>query len=217
MTMNVLLTQFFDSSSGFPVANSTTYLLQIYLPVMVWMILVFIVFYFLLRKYTFGNWTVDNPNPYFGETFDMPRGVFRGTLTLTLLFVSVMLELVSVHTPGFEDNVHEFLVAFQMMIAFYFGSKVMHHVTSADKHKVKAVAENQTLQKKALLAIKHKAKAATASTPPPAPESDLTEEEMLDMEEEMALAHAHGDLSDDTAVDDNSSGEDDFNDPNAQG
>ena len=32
-----------------------------------------------------------------------------------------------------------------MMIAFYFGAKVMHHVTSVDKSKTKALAEASTV------------------------------------------------------------------------
>jgi hypothetical protein len=100
----------------------------------------------LLRKYTFGKWTKETPNPYAGETFDMPRGVFRGTLTLSLLFIVVILELVNVRIIGFEDEIKELMVAFQMMIAFYFGSKVMHHMTSTDRKKTEVIAESNYTQ-----------------------------------------------------------------------
>ncbi len=127
--------------------NNTEFLWQVYIPIVLWLLIVFAFFILLLRKYTFGNWTVVNPNPYAGETFDMPRGIFRGILTLTLLFVAVILELVNVRIVGFEQEMHEFMVAFEMMIAFYFGSKVMHHITSADRkkseHKVQ-MTENQS-------------------------------------------------------------------------
>ncbi len=113
---------------------------QVYVPIMVWLVLVLIFLILLFIRYTFGNWTPENPNPYQGETFGMPRGTFRGILTMTLLFVVVILELVNVRVVGFEEEMHYLMAAFQMMIAFYFGSKVMHHITSVDKQKALAEA-----------------------------------------------------------------------------
>jgi amino acid permease len=124
--------------------NSHTYWLSIYAPIAFWMALVLGFFILLLKKYTFGDWTKANPNPYDGETFNMPRGVFRGILTLTLLFVTVILELANVRILGTEDGFHEFIVAFQMMVAFYFGSKVMHHITSTERQKTQFIAEAQS-------------------------------------------------------------------------
>jgi amino acid permease len=132
--------------------NPGQYMWQVYVPIMIWLIVVLAFFIILLKKYTFGNWTAEKPNPYAGETFDMPRGVFRGTLTLSLLFIVVILELVNVRIIGFEDEIKELMVAFQMMIAFYFGSKVMHHMTSTDRKKTEVIAEQtsyvQTTQTK---------------------------------------------------------------------
>ncbi len=124
---------------------------QVYFPIMLWLVLVLIFLILLFIRYTFGNWTPENPNPYEGETFGMPRGTFRGILTMTLLFVVVILELVNVRVVGFELEIHELMVAFQMMIAFYFGAKVMHHITAVDKKKALAQAglnpddSNQTI------------------------------------------------------------------------
>ncbi len=122
--------------------NPSQFMWQVFVPIGLWLIIVLGFFVLLLNKYTFGKWTDENPNPYAGETFDMPRGVFRGTLTLTLVYIVVVLELVNVRIIGFEDEIHELMVAFQMMIAFYFGSKVMHHMASTDRKKTEAVAEN---------------------------------------------------------------------------
>lgn len=122
--------------------NQSQYMWQVFVPIGVWLLLVLGFFVLLLNKYTFGKWTVENPNPYSGETFDMPRGVFRGTLTLTLVFIVTVLELVNVRVIGFEDEIHELMVAFQMMIAFYFGSKVMHHMSSTDRKKTEAVSKS---------------------------------------------------------------------------
>ena len=125
-------------------ATDQAFLYQVYLPIGIWLIILLGFFILLLKKYTFGNWSKDKPSPFEGETFDMPRGTFRGILTLTLLYVTVILELVTVHTPGYEEEIREFIVAFQMMIAFYFGAKVMHHVTSADRQKAEIKANTGT-------------------------------------------------------------------------
>ena len=122
--------------------NPSQFMWQVFVPIGLWLIIVLGFFVLLLKKYTFGAWTEESPNPYAGETFDMPRGVFRGTLTLTLVYIVVVMELVNVRIIGFEDEIHELMVAFQMMIAFYFGSKVMHHMASTDRKKTEAVAEN---------------------------------------------------------------------------
>lgn len=124
--------------------DSSEYLLQVYLPIAIWLLIVFLLFIFLLRKFTFGKWTKENPNPHAGETLDMPRGTFRGIITLSLLFVAIRLELLTIHIQGFEEQIHEFMVAFQMMLAFYFGSKVMHHMTSSEKAKTEIKAEAHT-------------------------------------------------------------------------
>ncbi len=120
--------------------NPSDFLWHVEVPIGIWLVTVLAFFILLLKKYTFGNWTTESPNPYAGETFDMPRGVFRGILTLTLLFVAIILELVNVRVIGFESEMKEFMVTFQMMIAFYFGSKVVHHVTSVDKKKTESIS-----------------------------------------------------------------------------
>ncbi|PIE85972.1 MAG: hypothetical protein CSA05_02935 [Bacteroidia bacterium] len=127
------------------------YFMTLYLPILIWIILVLIVVFLSLWKYTFGHWTAENPNPYQDETLGLPRGIFRGLLTITLLFVTVLLEVVHVRLGKDELNFREFLVAFQMMIAFYFGSKVMHHVTSVDGKKVRYKTDAQVEVKKTTL------------------------------------------------------------------
>ena len=112
----------------------------VYVPVLLWLIGVIILFFYLLKKYTFGDWTEENSNPYQNETFGMPRGVMRGILTLSLLFVVVLLEVVALQETNVEKYIDELLVGFQMMLAFYFGSKVMHHVTKADERKSKEMS-----------------------------------------------------------------------------
>ena len=121
--------------------NRGEYYLTVYMPVMIWLIISLIFIIVMFKKYTFGDWTKENPNPNDGETFNMPRGTIRGILTMSLLFITVVIELANVRIVGLEEEFSEFLAAFQMMVAFYFGAKVMHHISSVDKSKTKAMSE----------------------------------------------------------------------------
>jgi hypothetical protein len=123
--------------------QSMEYMTQIFIPVMVWLLGILILFILLLRKYTLGKWTPENPNPYKKQTLGMPGGIFRGVITMTLLFVVILFEAVNIKDPGFEARADMLLVSFQMMIAFYFGSKVMHHVTAVDGKKTQTVVQAQ--------------------------------------------------------------------------
>ncbi len=131
----IQLLQIFPDTVPYYEGHPTEFFWMVYFPIMAWMVLVLIFLVALFLKYTFGNWSPENPNPYEKETFGMPRGTFRGILTLTLLWVVVVLELVNVRMQGFEAQMHELMIAFQMMIGFYFGAKVMHHITSVEKQK----------------------------------------------------------------------------------
>lgn len=115
--------------------HNSEFIWQVLVPIFGWLALLLAFFIILFFKFTFAKWTTENPNPYQDETWGMPRGTFRGSLTLTLLFVAVILEVVNVKIVGFESEIYQFMIAFQMMIAFYFGAKVMHHITSSDKKK----------------------------------------------------------------------------------
>ena len=53
----------------------------------------------------------------------------------------MVIELANVKIIGLEAEFSEFMAAFQMMIAFYFGAKVMHHINSVDKTKTKMLAQ----------------------------------------------------------------------------
>jgi hypothetical protein len=67
-------------------------------------------------------------NPYKAETFGLPGGTIRATLTLTLLFLNIALFYISVYAPPsniFADRVEFMATAFLMMIAFYFGTKAV--------------------------------------------------------------------------------------------
>ena len=133
--------KYIDSVQYF-VNNHSEFMWQVLLPIFLWLGLLLSFFIFLFVRFTFGKWTTENPNPYQDETFGMPRGTFRGSLTLTLVYIVTVLELVNVRVVGFEMEIRMLMESFQMMIAFYFGSKVMHHVTASDKKKAIAIANS---------------------------------------------------------------------------
>lgn len=113
----------------------------LYVPIFVWLVGLIILLIILLRKYTFGDWTPEKPNPYVAETLGMPTGIFRGLITLTLLYCVVVFEVNNFVTKQTSERIFsEFMVSFQMMIAFYFGSKVVSQLSSSEEKKTEVKA-----------------------------------------------------------------------------
>ncbi len=108
----------------------------------IWMSGVIVLFILLLKKFTFGKWGKENQNPHFGETLAIPRGFFRGILTLSLLFFTILFYIGNLYFNYGLGKLGELTTAFEMMLAFYFGAKVMHHLASNDKNKTKAIIES---------------------------------------------------------------------------
>jgi hypothetical protein len=158
----------------------------IYIPIIVWIVIVILFLGILSKRYTFGKWTTENPNPYCNETLGMPRGVMRGILTLSLLFTLLLLEIFAIENPTFEANINQFIVAFQMMLAFYFGSQVMHHLTSSEQAKTKHITDT--------IAKVEETKAAVMSAP------TTTNTSVTVVEEKGATELAEEDFSDEDAV-----------------
>ena len=82
----------------------------------------------LMHKYTFNK---DN-NPYRNETLGLPPGTLRAILTLTILIVVVVMVCLSMVIRQLEGTYDQLLTAFELMIAFYFGSKIMSNVSDSD-------------------------------------------------------------------------------------
>ncbi len=122
--------------------NQENEILYLYIPVIAWAALLIIFFLVLARKYTLGKWDTSNPNPYSGETLGLPKGTLRGILTLTIMFVAILLEIFTLNTPEYEHHISQFLTAFQMVIAFYFGGQVMSQLTNAETKKTEMISEN---------------------------------------------------------------------------
>ncbi len=101
----------------------------------------------LLNEYTFKDWG-NKENPYKDETLGLPRGTLRGVLTLTLLVVVVILVCASMVVKPLQGGFDSLIDAFQVMLAFYFGSKIMHHVTDSDKKKTQSKNDAETIKAK---------------------------------------------------------------------
>ncbi len=79
-----------------------------------------------------------NPDsPYINETLSMPPGVFRAILTVTLLFAIVLLEGYALTNTEHYDKIQKILnpliTAFELMIAFYFGTKMVDRISGKEK------------------------------------------------------------------------------------
>ncbi len=122
--------------------NRETFTLIVIWAFIIWMVGIIVLLVLLLKKYTFGKWDTEHPNPYNGETFAIPRGFFRGTLTLSLLFFMILFYIGNFYFGYGSGKLGELTTAFEMMLAFYFGAKVMHHLASNDKNKTAAMVES---------------------------------------------------------------------------
>ncbi len=114
-------------------------ILAVGLPIFAWIILV-VLYLWKLTKTFLLNGDSNVENPYKAETMGLPRGTIRGILTLTLLFIAILLQLYAIRHDALE-KINVMMGAFELMLAFYFGSKVMHHLSATDKYKTQAVAE----------------------------------------------------------------------------
>jgi len=105
--------------------------------ILAWLVLLTLFVYKLARKFTYDY----QKNPYKEETLGMPRGTFRGLLTMTLLVVLIVMVCMSLLIDQFQGNFESLVGAFEVMIAFYFGSKIMTQVSEHDKNKAETKAK----------------------------------------------------------------------------
>jgi hypothetical protein len=118
-------------------------LLTVFLPLIIWLILMLIYLWLLSKRYPLGNYNSpgQGENPYKTETMGLPRGIIRGMLSLTILIGAVLFQIYALRFLESADKIASFMTAFEIVLGFYFGSKVVHHLASVDKNKVKAVAK----------------------------------------------------------------------------
>jgi hypothetical protein len=91
-----------------------------------WFVFIITIFLILFFRFPLGSkWTNENRNPFVKETFAMPRGIMRSIITLSLLFVVLLIQVIYFDRVDIEKKIDGLMVAFQMMIAFYFGEKAL--------------------------------------------------------------------------------------------
>jgi hypothetical protein len=115
--------------------------LLLFVPMMVWIGLIIALFVLLLVKYTLSR--KGGHKLHRDQTFAMPPGIFRGILTLSVLFAVLLLQVVGVRFLAeegsawlrFQDAIDPLVVAFQMILSFYFGAKIIGHLADVDRDK----------------------------------------------------------------------------------
>ncbi len=99
-----------------------------------WMIVVVYWLNSMFKKYTLNT---EYDNPFRNETLGLPNGTMRSILTLTILFVVVILVCLSMLVQQLQGSYENMMTAFEVMLAFYFGGKIMEQVSTSDKEKAK--------------------------------------------------------------------------------
>lgn len=121
----------------------------VFLPLLIWIILVIVFLWLLVKKYPLGIYSRKSnlENPYKLETMGIPRGVIRGILALTVLVAVVLFQIYALRFLESDEKISSFISAFEIVLGFYFGAKVVHHITASDKNKIKAVAGSKGEEK----------------------------------------------------------------------
>lgn len=139
----MILLQVANSISEMSKISDRALLLTVFLPMMIWLILMLAFIWLLAKRFPLGSF--DTPgygeNPYKTETMGLPRGLIRGMLTLTILIGTILFQIYALRFLESAEKITPFMTAFEIMLGFYFGSKVVHHLASVDKNKVKAAAK----------------------------------------------------------------------------
>ena len=115
-------------------ALSNAYLTFVLALLIIWFLGVVIFLIYMVFKYDPLRF-VDNP--YINQTWSLPPGVFRGILAITLLLTAVLLEGYALTNMDKWQEIQKvlepLLTAFQLMIAFYFGTKMVSMVSGQSK------------------------------------------------------------------------------------
>jgi L-asparagine transporter-like permease len=87
-----------------------------------WLILMAVFLVYLMRKYDTRRFP---ENPYKNETLGLPPGTIRAVLTMTLLMLIIVAEIYILVYGRKEEDIQYLHTGFQMMLAFYFGTRVV--------------------------------------------------------------------------------------------
>ena len=115
---------------------SNAYLTFVLALLIVWFLGVIIFLIYMVFKY---DPLKNMDSPYVEQTLSLPPGVFRAILTITLLLAVVLLEGYALTNIDKYQEIQKvldpLLTAFQLMIAFYFGTKMVGMVSGKSKIK----------------------------------------------------------------------------------
>lgn len=78
-------------------------------------------------------------NPYERDSLGLPPGTLRGLLALTALVMFLVVEMVNLFDTSLERSFSELVVAFQMVLAFYFGSRAVEVLQTRERELANAV------------------------------------------------------------------------------
>lgn len=108
-----------------------------------WLVVVIYWLNKMMDKYTYGVQAAGEKweNPYRDETLGLPPGTLRAILTLTIMIVVIVLVFVS---GAYE----EIITAFEIILAFYFGGRLVNNVSLNDK--LKSESRYKAEEKKAI-------------------------------------------------------------------
>lgn len=98
-----------------------------------WLLAVGFFLVVLAKKYPLNSWSRDEPNPFQDETLSMPRGTIRAIIAISVLVISVSLEILGVIFEKIPKERIYLVETLQIIVAFYFGSKVLNHVTASEE------------------------------------------------------------------------------------
>jgi uncharacterized membrane protein len=115
----------------------------VYVPLIIWIVLIVLFLWILVSRFPLRS-VSGHANPYETETMAIPRGVIRGILALSVLVAVILFQVYALRFLESSEEISAFINAFQVVLGFYFGAKVVHHLASADKNKVKAVARSRS-------------------------------------------------------------------------
>jgi len=108
-------------------------------------------------------------NPYEGDSFGLPPGTIRGILALTTLLLFVTVEGVNLYSPASLEGQFDGLVtAFEMVLAFYFGSRAVEALQAKMQRGAgAAVSESAPAQSDVFAPAPAPAPAPAAAASPP--------------------------------------------------
>ncbi len=128
-------------------------------------------------------------NPYKLDSFGLPPNTIRGIIALTALFLFILMEGINYFsTIAVEDNFKELILALQMVIAFYFGSRAIEVFKARSEKQEKSdesTEKHEIIKKSAAVITPEKQTQVTevveekvtppVSETPPLPEEKTTE------------------------------------------